>query len=117
MGVNIEGARGVALIELLRERRRTTPGMYYEMFWERFTAAAVGLTLEEYFKVHTPVRHYPTTAYFVPLLIWLMEAAQAGDMEKGLDLAASGLVFGEQTARDNGKVQFPWSLTLLPPEP
>ena len=105
------------MLEIMRARVEALPGAYYTLFRSKLKRTFPGVSLEDYFVRHTPVRHYSHSAYFVTAAIAALERLEAGNQEGAKDALAALMIFAEQSARDGGKSAFPWCLTLLPPEP
>ena len=113
------GVKGLALMEMLRQRVDDNPGILHAMAQRRMRVLQKNRDWEQYFKQHTPVRHFTTVSYFLTLIAWILNELDTPEprIARVADLATAAAIFGEQISRENGKVQFPWQLTLMNPEP
>jgi hypothetical protein len=112
------GIKGMAARQLLQEQFAKQPMKVYQRVRERLALARRKATrdLEPrdmylHFQETVPLGNFKTLTYLAFLMAEMFEAAERGQSDELLGLLASGLVFCEQVAAEQGHTRLAWLLT------
>ena len=119
LGAGIAGlsVKGTAAVALLRRENLKYPLKRWQHYRKRILEITGHENVELYLKDYTPIRHSTELSLHATLYLRLLKAVEEGDLKRAANLCVAGLLFAEQSARDDGKTSQAWLLTLEPPNP